>query len=125
LLDSTFARAYSESSDLPPLQMGDSRLYRLVHLIETLENLQPYAHESNYIAKEPTPAEEDALKLLPSIRLMELSTFAGVERRTYAELCSNLTKQMHTFAAGVEDIEGGLIVADSRWPQEVHGRATS
>ena len=105
--------------------MGDSRLYRLVHLIKNLENLQPHGSAMNYVTKEPTPAEEDALKLLPSIRLMELSTFAGVERRTYAELCSNLTKQMHTFAAGVEDIEGGLIVADSRWPQEVHGRATS
>jgi hypothetical protein len=67
-------------------------------------------------------ADADALNLLPVFRRMEMSTFAGVERRTYAELCSNLTERMYAIVAGIEEVEGGLVVADSRWPNEVHGK---
>ena len=104
--------------------MGDSRIHRLVRLIEALEKVQPLGSTFKFDDKEPTSADEDALQLLPGLRLREMSTFTGVERRTYADLCASLTRQMHALAAGVEDIEGGLIVADSRWPQEVRGWIT-
>ena len=99
--------------------MGDSRLWRIVQLLEKLKTIEaPDTSQDFY--QSVLESGNDAFELLPTSMLMEASSFSGVERRLYAEICTKLTERMVLFAGSSrESIEGGLVEPDSRWPLEV------